>query len=366
MLAVFENEMRLLGRDRLAVVWMLLGPVIVITLVVAARYEITSAPLPLLPVVNEDQGPVARAFVKLLSQRARVVEIDLPEAERMVRDEGRAGAAIVFPEGLSKRYLQGRSSELVLLTDPAEPVDVRRVQVFLLLAGREAAELADPVGNERIHVVERNLTGRRLTRQSHEQNVPGFAIMFTLLAVVFGTAESLRSENDWGTTARLLIAPVGYGRVLLAKLGARMVVGAAQLLVLLLWGNVAFGISLGTSRVALVLVVVACAFGAVSLAMLVAGIAGSSAQVLPLALAFVLLMSAVAGLWWPITSEPPWMQRVAELVFPTWAMRALTNLVLRDRGLAAVVTPVLVTLAESAAVLAVGMHLFRAGTTATR
>lgn len=360
MLVVFANEMRLLARDRLAVLWMFLGPILFITLIVAARYEGSSKPLPLLPVVNADQGPVAKAFIKLLSERARVAEVELPEAKRIVRDDGRAAAAIVFPEGLSKRYLQGRPSEVTLLTDPAEAIGVRRVQLHLLLAGREAAELADPIGNERIHVVEQNLTGNRLTRQSHEQNVPGFAIMFTLLAVVFGTATSLRSENDWGTTARLLIAPVGFGRVLLGKIAARLVVGTLQMIVLLLWGHLVFGISLGSSRAAVVLVALACAFGSVALGMVVAGIARSAAQVLPIALGMVLLASAVAGLWWPLHSEPPWMQEVAVFAFPTWSMQAMTDLVLRDRGLGAVALPVSVSVIEGAVLLTLGIYVFRA------
>ena len=360
MLVVFGNEMRLLGRDHPAIVWMFLGPILFITLIVAARYEGSPTPRPLLPIVNDDQGPVAKAFIKLLAERADVPEVSRPDAERLVRDQGRAAAAIVFPEGLSRHYLQGRSSELLLLTDPAEAIGVKRAQLHLLLAGREAAELADPIGNERIHVVEQNLTGDRLSRQSHEQNVPGFAIMFTLLAVVFGTATSLRSENDWGTTARLLIAPVGFGRVLIGKAAARLLTGAVQLIVLLLWGHFAFGISLGSSRVAVVVVALGCAFGAVAMGMLVAGIARSSAQVLPIALGMILVASAIAGLWWPLHSEPPWMQHVALLAFPTWAMQAMTDLILRDRGLGAVALPVAVSLLEGLLLLALGMIVFRA------
>src|SRR5262249_19703789 len=157
------------------------------------------------------------------------------DAVQIVRDENRAPAAIVLPPGLSKRYLAGRPSDVLLLTDPAEAVGVRRVQVLMLLMGLEAAELADPIAPERAEVMERNLTGDRLARQSHEQNVPGFTIMFTLLAVVFGTAVSLQHEGKWGTTQRLLVSPVGFGRMLLAKLGARHVVGSLQMLLMLLW-----------------------------------------------------------------------------------------------------------------------------------
>jgi ABC-type multidrug transport system permease subunit len=357
-LAVFSNELRLLARDRLALVWMVVAPIVFITLIVAARYEGGDPPV-LIPVVNDDGGPVAATFLDLLGKRADVAVVTGAEATRLVRDQARAAAAIVLPPGFSERYLDGRSAQMALLTDPADGLGLQRAKMLLLLAQRELASLDDPIDETRIRMVEKNLTGDRLTRQSHEQNVPGFAIMFMLFAVVFGTAASLRREGDLGTTARLLIAPVGFTRVLIAKLGVRLALGGAQLLVLLLWGHFAFGISLGSSRVAVVVVALACAFGGVALAMLIASIARTSAQVLPLALGVILLASAIAGLWWPLASEPEWMQRVALLGFPTWAMQALTDLVLRDRGLAAILRPVAIIVLESAVLLALGLRLFR-------
>lgn len=359
MYVVFLNEIRLLLRDRGAVLWLLVGPILVITLITAARYQGSVLPRVLLPVVNEDQGPVARAFIKLLADRADAVEMSRDEAEAMVRDRGRAAAAIVFPAGLSKRYLQGRSSDILLLTDPAEPVGLGRVKVALLLMDREAAELADPIGAERLTFVEQNLTGELLARKSHEQNVPGFTIMFTLLAVVYGTSASLHQEARSGTLARLLVAPVGFGRIVLAKLAARFVIGSVQMLVLLLWGKLVFGVSLGSSSLALLTMVMATVFASVALGALAAGLGRSDQQVLPLSLALVLPLSAIAGLWWPLHIEPEWMRAIATFSFPTWAMRGMTDLVLRDRGLAAIAPTAGILVLLGLPMLLTGIWLFR-------
>ena len=95
MSAVFLNELRLLLRDRGAVVWLLLGPILFITVFSAARYQSSKRPPLLVPVVDDDQGPVARTFVKLLREHADVLETSRAEAEAMVRDRGRAAAAVV-------------------------------------------------------------------------------------------------------------------------------------------------------------------------------------------------------------------------------------------------------------------------------
>lgn len=360
MIAVFSNEFRLLSRDRSAVLWLIVAPLLVITIVTSARYRGAETPRVLVPIVNDDQGPVARAFIKLLQTRAEVVETSREEAESLVRDRGRAAASLVFPEGLSRRYLQGRSSEILLLTDPAEPIPLGRVKMLLLLMARDAAEIADPIGPERLVVVEQNLTGDRLARKAHEQNVPGFSILFLLLTVSYSTATSLHLEFRSGTIQRLLVAPVGFARIVLAKLAARWVVGSLQMLLFLAWGSLVFGVSLGTSVTAPLLVVATTVFAGVSLGLLIAGIARSVEQALLVALSLVLPLAAIGGLWWPVHAGPPWMRALSPLAFPTWAMRGMTDVVLRDRGLGAVAPSAGIIALQGVLMLGLGMFLFRA------
>jgi ABC-2 type transport system permease protein len=359
MLAVFRKDLRLFLRDRSALLFSLLMPILVITVIAEGLFHGDDGPNLLVPVVNEDGGPVAGTFTKLLSEHADVREVSREEAERLVRDKHDAAAAIVFPPKLSKQYLQGHSSEILLLTDPAAGSDLQAVKVLLLLMDKEAAALADPFAEEKITLTEQNLTGNRLAVTVFEQRVPGFALMFVLLAVVFGTSMSMHDERDWGTLARLLVAPGGFTRILLGKLAARFVVGVMQMLVLLAWGHFVFGVSLGSSPIAFVLLTMAAVFAVVAAGMLVAGLARSREQTLPLGLSMVMALSALGGLWWPQSMQPDWMNRVSPAVFTTWAMRGLNDLILRERGLDAVALPVGVLIVYGAVTMALGLRLFR-------
>ena len=118
MLAVFRKDLRIFLRDRSALVFSLLMPILVITVIAEGLFHGDGGPKLLVPVVNEDGGPVAGTFLKLLGEHADVREMSRAEAEHLVRDKHEAPAAIVFPPKLSKQYLQGRSSEILLLTDP--------------------------------------------------------------------------------------------------------------------------------------------------------------------------------------------------------------------------------------------------------
>ena len=357
---MFIKDLRIILRDRWAALFSVVVPVVVITIIAEALFASGDGPKLRVPIVNEDQGPVASAFLKLLAEHAEPIEMDRAQAERQVRDLNRAPAAIVFPQGLSKGYLQGRTTEILLLTDPAQSVDLQTVKVLLLLMDKEAAALADPLTEDRIALKEQNLTGNRLSVTNFEHNVPGFAIMFVLLAVVFGTSMSMHDERDWGTLPRLLVAPAGFTWMLLGKLGARLVVGMVQMLALFAFGHWMFAVSLGSSMIAFLLLTFAVVFATVALGMFAAGLSATREQTLPVSLSMVMAFSALGGLWWPSSITPEWMRAIAPVVFTTWAMAGMNDLVLRDRGVASVLVPVGVMSLYGIVLLVVGLWLYRA------
>jgi ABC-type multidrug transport system permease subunit len=57
--------------------------------------------------------------------------------------------------------------------------------------------------------------------------------------------------------------------------------------------------------------------------------------------------------------QPEWMNRVAPVVFTTWAMRGLNDLILRQRGVDAILLPSLMLLLFGGMTLAIGLRLFR-------
>jgi ABC-2 type transport system permease protein len=120
-----------------------------------------------------------------------------------------------------------------------------------------------------------------------------------------------------------------------------------------------FGVSLGSSPTAVLLLTAAAVFAVVAAGMLVAGLARSREQTFPLGLSLVMVLSALGGLWWPQSMQPLWMTRISPAVFTTWAMRGLNDLILRQRGLADVMLPVAVLLAYGGATLMLGLRFFR-------
>lgn len=360
MVAVFWKDLRLIARDKVALVGGLIVPILVISLIAGALLDNGDRTRLLLPVVDEDQGPVATAFTKLLQEHAEVRTMSRAEAERVVRDQNDAAAALVFPTGLSRSYLQGQPGGIELLTDPAQAQGLQAIRVLLLLIDQEAQALADPLSEDLIVVEKTSLTGSRHEVNSFDENVPGFSLLFVLIIVIFGTSMALHDERDWGTLPRLLVAPAGFTWMIIGKLGARFVLGLAQMLVLLLWAGWFFGVSLGPSPAALLALSAAMVFTTVSVGLVVAGLAKTREQTQPLSLAVVMVVSLLGGLWFPPEFVPEWMRELQPWVYTSWAMRGMNDLVLRDRGWEEIQGAVSVLLGYGLVTLVVGMRLFRA------
>jgi ABC-2 type transport system permease protein len=357
LLRIAHKDVRLIVRDRAALGFMLLLPILVIVAVAAAESGDNGNIL--LPVVNEDQGPVAQALIRIFRGHLDVREVDRATAERLVAVENKAPAALVLPAGMSKRYLTEQVSTIELLTDPAAARALLAVKAILLLAEREAASLADPFDEELLDIREHNITGRRLDFSSLEQEIPGFSVMFVLLNLVFSVSFGLRDEHSWGTSTRLAMAPVSPAVVLGGKLLARVVVGTLQLLILLGFGHVVYGVMLGRSAVTLVLVAAIVVFAMACFSVIVAALARSREQVVPVGLSAVFILAALGGCWWPFFDQPKWMQVLAHGAVTTWSMFAIQDVILRERDLSAVAPTLLLLIAFGLVSFAAGCWLFR-------
>jgi ABC-2 type transport system permease protein len=355
---VMLKDLRLIARDRSALVFMLVVPIVVILVVAEAQSGAGTRSI-VFPVVNEDQGPVANALIKVFRKHLDVREMSRPAAERLVAVENQAPAALLLPRGMSKRYLTDKPSTIELFTDPAQWEELQAIKVIMLLADRDAATLGDPFGGELLSVKEHNITGGKLKFSSLEQNVPGFSLMFVLLTVVFSVSLGLREEEAWGTAGRLSIAPVSGLAVLAGKLLARLIIGIAQLLVLLLFAHFVFGLSLGQAPFALLLVAVSVVFSMASFAVIVAALARTREQAIPVGMSVVFLLAAPGGLWWPFFDQPKWMQTIGQGAMTTWSMFAIQDVILRDKSLAEVSAKLAILLVYGLVSFIIGLSLFR-------
>jgi ABC-type multidrug transport system permease subunit len=358
-LVVMMKDLRLIARDRSALLFILLVPIVVIMVVAETQAEKSKNIV--FAVVNEDRGPVASALIKVFRDHLDVRLVDRATAEQWVAVEDKAAAAIVLPRGMSKRYLGEKPSTIELLTDPARWKDLAAIKVILLLADRETASLADPFHEDLITIKEKSLTGTRLLFSSLEQHIPGFSLMFVLFTLVFSVSIGLREEEVWGTSSRLAVAPASRASIIGGKLLARVVLGVGQLLLLLVFGHFVFGLTLGESPLALLLVSVAIVFSMGAFSIIVAAIAHTREQIIPAGMSVVFILAAVGGLWWPFYDQPRWMQMIGWGAMTSWSMRAVQDVILRNKSVLEIWRALAILTGYGIVCFAIGLRLFHYG-----
>jgi ABC-2 type transport system permease protein len=120
---VFAKDLRLLLRDRAALVFIAIAPVVVISIAgfsLANFYgaDPTGQTAYELPVADEDGGPLAREIVERLSKETSIRVRPVPtraDAERLVHDK-RAGTALAIPPGTEDALARGERATLILYT----------------------------------------------------------------------------------------------------------------------------------------------------------------------------------------------------------------------------------------------------------
>jgi len=137
------------------------------------------------------------------------------------------------------------------------------------------------------------------------------------------------------------------GRIVLAKWGARALLGFTQIMVAMITGTILFKVHWGEHLGAIMLVLAAYASLAALLGLLLGNVARSEGQVIGMGVVASNVMAALGGCWWPIEITPRWSQRIAS-VFPTgWAMDALHRLMSFGDSPAAVIPHIVALVALS-------------------
>ncbi len=193
---------------------------------------------------------------------------------------------------------------------------------------------------------------------SVEQNVPGYAI-FGVFFIVGVLANSILSEKEAGTFRRLMVAPLPRAVLLLGKLLPYYLVNLVQVTLMFAIGRLVFGMNLGHSPAALVVVTLATAAAATGLGLLVAALGKTESQISGIATLLALTLAAIGGMMVPTFAMPDFMQRLAKISPHYWALQGYQDVIVRGLGLRAVTQEVSVLLGFAAVFYLLAVWKFR-------
>lgn len=192
----------------------------------------------------------------------------------------------------------------------------------------------------------------------------GIAVMFLLFSAT-GAGGSLLEEREAGTLERLLSSHLSIGQLLLGKWLYIACLGSVQLVVMFAWGQLVFGVDLLGHLPGFFAMALPTAAAAASLALLLAVLCKSRAQLNGISVIVVLSMSALGGSMIPryIMSES--MQRLGRLTFNGWALDGFKKVFWYDLPPSAITTEIAV-LCGLALLLGVFASMFASRWSATQ
>jgi ABC-2 type transport system permease protein len=359
---------------------------------------------PRLPVglVNHDRaGTLSAGLQNLLeaSDAIRPVLLEGDEADKAadsVRDEDLA-AAVVVPTSFSEQAMAGEEARLTVIVDQstqAGQTALNAVQAAMtrLLGMVQTAQISAEIyeaqqafedeGARQAYVDEALALASEAWQQppltvaveqsgatagDEEEEAlwnpyahasAGMIVQF----VVFGlntSAMVLVLERKSRTLQRLLTTPITRTQVIAGHVLAMFLVVFLQQVLLVAFGQLAFGVGYMREPLASFLMVVALALWVASLGLLIGAMAKGEDQVIMFSMLAMFVFSALGGAWFPLDITGKAFATIGHLMPTAWAMDGFENLILRGLGLNSALLPAGILLAYAVAFFGLAVWWFR-------
>lgn len=170
-----------------------------------------------------------------------------------------------------------------------------------------------------------------ITDKSVTYYIGATAILFLLFSAMQGAAISL-DERKSGISDRLLVGPAGAIAMLTGKFLFLAVIGTVQAAIIVAVAHFAFSVPIKEHLPNLTLACIGSAAFASAIALFVASLSGSSAQMNTVSTFIVLLFSAIGGSMVPRFMMPDWLQSIGRLTPNHWSIEAFYGILARGQS----------------------------------
>lgn len=340
--AVLVKEFIQMRRDRVTFAMMIGLPIVQLFLF---GFAINSDPrnLPTLLELNDD-GPIVRAIVSGMKTSDYYnfvgIETDPAQSALALRD-GTANFVVVIPPNFERDVLRGRSPELLIDADAADPTalsgavaalsGIINIAVDQSLQGAARPMQSQSAPEQPFSIVvhrEYNPEGKTATNI-----VPGLLAVILSMTMVLITAVAIVREREKGTMETLIASPVRPIEVMTGKIIPYILVGYVQTIVFLVAARLIFGVPFDGEPFAFFLgfnlyIVVNLALG-----FLISTVTRNQMQAMQISFFTILPSILLSGFMFPFAGMPAWAQALGTGVPATHFLRIVRKIMLKGAGL---------------------------------
>lgn len=374
LLAIGLKDLKVAFRDKVG--WIMLAGPFVLTLAmgfVTGAFSVSAGEPPIqankVVVVNEDEGELGEAMVKWLHDESlhTVVNISVLSSATRARDlvdEGRFVAALILSTDFSQSMLNAeetvQGSPVEIYVYPGQPIRVSIVRSLIerflarvdtgvvsskvavtgligvgLIQPGEAYDVGMEIGEQSV-MLENSAMGGITVQSQHveEENIhiqplailaPSMAMLFLMYTVSGIGGRSILAEREEGTLPRMLASPTDGAWILGGKVLGIVLVGVAQLAIVIGVTSLIFQLHWGDG-LGVAILIVAAVFGATGWGILLAAFARTSEQVSTIGMAMMLLFGLLGGSFFGGGSFGGVLGTLGKITPNAWAQEGFTIL----------------------------------------
>jgi ABC-2 type transport system permease protein len=321
-------------------------------------------------VVNEDKPPAGQTSLALpvidtLKEDENIVvaEMSQADAEAAVRN-GSQRVALVFESDFTEQFRSTRKANLEVIVEGSNPGQaggalatvgqaVQRSAPLLLKQMLPAAMSGAVPDGLPLQVETTRLYGSADLKML-DFFAPMFIAYIGFFLIFMLTSVSFLRERTQGTMERLSASPVTRLELVLGYMFGFGFFSMIQAAVLLLFTVFVLQVQYTGNLLSIFVVTLALVLGAVNLGIFLSAFARNELQAIQFIPLVILPQVLLSGLLWPVQDMPGWLQAIARVMPLTYAIEALTDIMIRGKSLAAtwVALAVLFGFAALVAVLA--------------
>ncbi|MBW0158151.1 ABC transporter permease [Sedimentimonas flavescens] len=267
------------------------------------------------------------------------------EAEALIA-AGDVSFVVTMPSDFGRRFERGEHPQILIEADATDPAVASGAintigtvaNEALLREARTEAAMAENQATKVDVVIHRRYNPEGLTQYNI---VPGLLGVILQMTMVMMTAMALTRETERGTMENLLSMPVTPIEIMLGKVLPFFVVGAVQVVVVLVAARLIFGVPFAGSIWLLLLGVFVFVMALVVLGYVFSTLARTQMQAMQLTFFYFLPSILLSGFMFPFSGMPTWARWIGETLPLTHFLRLIRGVMLKGADLAAIASPLL-------------------------
>jgi ABC-2 type transport system permease protein len=380
-LVMAGSALRRLARDRLALFFIVLLPVVIILIIGVTFGDAASQRLPV-GVVDQGAGRLGnelRAGLEASPALDARAYADVDGLRKAVR-RGVVSAGVVLPAGYDRALRAGDQAQVTFVVDQTRPAPFPVRSAVAAVVARQAAQVkaarfaaeqeavpfdaaldrarAVAAGQAAVRVEATTIGGRAdALPTGFNYTAPANLVLFVFITSLAGAAGLIEARR-LGVTRRLLATPTTASTILAGEALGRFAIALLQSLIIFGVGWLVFGVDWGDPVAALLLVVVF-ALVATGVGMLIGSVLRNAEQATSIGPLVGIGLGMLGGCMWPLAIVPAPMRAVGHLFPHAWAMDAFIALIAKGEDVAGIAPQLAVLAGFAAALLALATWRLR-------